>query len=200
MADSSPLTHSTLSDEIEVINAIYGATTVSVTSINDQRTATSLHLEPFEFSFLLSFPSTYPAERPIINGIDILLSSASSDGKTAIRTLRQSLDDVWAADSICLYDLIEHFNEAFYSLEEPSAAVRPPQKMPMPKEQVRIRPIDLIAYQQTVACTACLDEGLKVDMGRLSCGHFYCSDCLHSESTINPSPFICLEASPSFIT
>jgi hypothetical protein len=115
MAESSPPAHSALSDEIVVINAIYGATTISVTSINHQRTATCLHLEPFGFSFLVSFPSAYPAKRPVINGIDILLSSASSDGKAALRALRQSLDDVWTADSICLYDLIEHFNEAFYS-------------------------------------------------------------------------------------
>jgi hypothetical protein len=183
MADSSLLTQSALTDEIDVINAIYGAMTISITSVNDQRTATFLHLEPFEFSFLLSFPSTYPAERPVINGIDILLSSASLNGKAAIRTLRQSLDSVWTVDSTCLYDLIELFSETFYPARELSAATQSSQKSSMLKEQIRIQHIDLDAYQQTVSCTACLDEGLKFDMGRLRCGHFYCSECLHSESS-----------------
>ena len=179
MEDSPAFTNSALIDETEVINAIYGPSTLSITTGNDGLRGL-LHLPPLDYSFLLSFPITYPAAPPVIDGIDMLQAGASTAGKAALSTLRQSLSDIWTPDSTCLYDLIEHFNETSDPAKKPLAATQSSQNIP--KQQVRIRPIDLDACQLTVACTACLDEGLNLDMGRLRCGHFYCGNCLHSES------------------
>ncbi len=172
-----------LDEEIEIINAIYGPSSVVVTSTSESHTATLLRLPSFEFSFLLCFPSTYPAVKPVVGGIDMLLLSSTSNGKAALSTLRQSVDYVFRPDSNCLYELIEHFKESF----EPVREYGPPSKLstplPMPgkhNEQVTIKPIDLSVYQQRVACTACLDDGIQVDMGKLRCGHHYCGDCLQS--------------------
>lgn len=167
------------------MNAIYGSSTVSIASANEYRTAVSLHLEPYNFSFLVSFPDTYPAEPPAIAGIDMLILGTTEKGKRALAGLRSSLELVYKRDSVCLFDLVEHFNDTFRPAEEnrPAAGAKvSPSPRHQLEEQVRIKMIDFASYQKTVTCTACLDVGLAIDLGRLRCGHFFCSDCLQREN------------------
>jgi hypothetical protein len=184
MAECSALTNSTLVNEVEAINAIYGSSTFSITYTNGGLRGL-LRLPSFNFSFLLSFPTTYPAAPPVIDGIDNLLAGATPSGKAALSTFRGSLEHVWVPDSTCVYDLIERFNETFNHTNGLAVAAKPPQKSSttlMAQVQIQIQQIDLGDHQQIMACTACLDQRLKIDMKRLRCGHFYCSDCLHSKS------------------
>ncbi|KIW13634.1 hypothetical protein PV08_08825 [Exophiala spinifera] len=111
------VSNAALADEVEALNSIYGPNTLvvrgdssssaSTTSTLDTTTAV-LQLPDLPFSFLVSFPTDYPANAPpTIVGTQSTGGSGRGEGEAAVTILRDVLGRVWVPDQVCLFDLLE---------------------------------------------------------------------------------------------
>ncbi|KAL1959426.1 hypothetical protein VTO42DRAFT_2229 [Malbranchea cinnamomea] len=120
---SSNLINQELVEEIDAINAIYGPSTITLTStatsssptITTSTTSSSdlpiqttivLRIPEHEHvsSFLLGFDSEYPATPPRVLGT--ASTSSRGEGKRWVEILSHSVASVWIPGSVCLYDAI----------------------------------------------------------------------------------------------
>lgn len=102
------LANSTLADEVEAINSIYGDETLSITSSDQSASHAVLTLPDQPFSFLLTFAPDYPtATLPQINGTASTRSSSIGAGTAAVQVLRDVVGRVWVPGQVCLFDVIE---------------------------------------------------------------------------------------------
>jgi ubiquitin-protein ligase len=113
MTSSSPTSQS-LTEEIEAINAIYGPSTLALSSTSNSTSATSpasttavLALPNTPISFRLSFPSNYPNSPPSIKGTETTHDLQKGEGTWAVGVLRDVLERIWKEGEVCLFDLIE---------------------------------------------------------------------------------------------
>ncbi|OAL71335.1 hypothetical protein A7D00_4236 [Trichophyton violaceum] len=108
-----------LAEEIDAINAIYGPSTITLTSSSPRAELAVKHTIILTIpshetvSFLLGFGSNYPTTPPRVLGP--ASSGARGEGKRYADILADSVARVWTEGSVCLYDLIvdaeERFNE-----------------------------------------------------------------------------------------
>ncbi|EGD88254.1 hypothetical protein H112_04739 [Trichophyton rubrum D6] len=108
-----------LAEEIDAINAIYGPSTITLTSSSPRAELAVKHTIILTIpshetvSFLLGFGSNYPTTPPRVLGP--ASSGARGEGKRYADILADSVERVWTEGSVCLYDLIvdaeERFNE-----------------------------------------------------------------------------------------
>ena len=96
-----------LADEIEVINAIYGESTMKVTSTRTSDVVCLLNLRDQTFSVELCFPASYPAQSPLVTGIDPLWKSQWDRAKRLKATLESVLEDVFVSGQVCMFDALE---------------------------------------------------------------------------------------------
>lgn len=139
--NSTGVTSNALADEIEAINSIYGADTLSlVTSFttsgkktesdetesgNLKTTLLNFPNQPsFSFSFAIAFPPEYPdsGSPPVISAIQSTQSSSKGEGEgtaaAAVEILRDVLARVWAPGQVCLFDVIEEASPLLLDLLE----------------------------------------------------------------------------------
>jgi hypothetical protein len=121
MTTSLTTSNQSLSDELEAINAIYGPSTLwissNITTTEPAPDSTNLVLDlpSTPFSFRLSFPPTYPSDPPEITGTETTGDLSKGSGTSAVGILRDVLGRVWKEGEVCLFDLIE---EASAALED----------------------------------------------------------------------------------
>jgi len=99
--------NSSLNDEIEALNSIYGDSTLTITSDDASNTSAILQLPSQPFSFLLSFPPTYPDTAPTIDGTSSTGNTHRGSASAALAILRSTLGRVYTAGTVCLFDLVE---------------------------------------------------------------------------------------------
>ena len=94
------------SDEIEAVNAIYGAETITVTESTDEAglRRAILQVPGKPFSFTLTLPADYPGRPPHVDGT---ASSAKGAGAAAVSILQGVIGRVWQPGQVCLFDVIE---------------------------------------------------------------------------------------------
>src|SRR5947209_6244368 len=100
------LTNSALADEIEAINSIYGAATLSVTLSCETSIHAILKFPEQAFSFPVTFTLDYPNKPPQINGTQSTRSSSKGEGTAAAQILRDVIARVWLPGQVCLFDVI----------------------------------------------------------------------------------------------
>lgn len=124
-----PLQNEDLAEEIDAINAIYEPSTITLTSTTSTTSSdtnagtdsasnlpisTTIILQIPDhphISFLLGFDDEYPSTPPRVLGP--ASTGSRGEGKKWVDILSESAAGVWAAGSVCLYDLIVEAGERF---------------------------------------------------------------------------------------
>ena len=116
MESASPDLNPAVTDEISVLNSIYGADTVSVTAPTPATPLQTigpitvhLKLPNIPLTLTLSLPPTYPADQPpaVLPTCAALGEHLSKGaGSHAAEVARDLVQDVWHHE-VCLYDLVE---------------------------------------------------------------------------------------------
>ena len=113
-----------LGDELTSINAIFNPDTLAPVSSSDPSQNADRFLEPPDFaavscalrlpsrvsiSLRLTFPASYPEQRPYVSGILTAGSDGTKKGDVARlqELVKSALDKVWVQGEPCVYDLIE---------------------------------------------------------------------------------------------
>lgn len=100
-----------LKSEVEVINSIYGPDTVRPVSAGS--TMYTLYLAQHEVTLRLSFPLEYPNAPPHILGTENTGENVRKGyGKLVLDTARPTLDKVYSAGLVCIYDLLQELEVA----------------------------------------------------------------------------------------
>ena len=173
-------TNPRLADELEAIRSIYGESTVTITSSCERSTAVSLKLLDLDYLFTFSFPAAYPDEPPDVNGVDPLYMGILPKPKKRLRILKSYLDQVYTPGKECLFDLLSGSSQAL-PISEHASKVVTSLDLGAPEFQQIPHLVDVAELLKKATCAACMDELLVVDMARVPCHHFYCSDCLQSK-------------------
>lgn len=96
---------SELEGEIMAVKAIYGG---DILKSADQQNLFILSIPSHPVTLRLRFPSSYPNIRPDIEGTESTGSEAPKGyGSHVLDVARSTLDRVWTAGEVCLYDLIQ---------------------------------------------------------------------------------------------
>ncbi|KAI1809118.1 ribosomal protein S5 domain 2-type protein [Poronia punctata] len=115
-----------LIDEIKAINSIYGEGCLA--SSNNDPSTYVLAPPGASSSFLMTFPSNYPAVSPTINSTNSTGSSGKrGDAARELALLRQALGKVYQPGFVCLFDTIE---ELGHLLKED---IGNPELVPLPQ-------------------------------------------------------------------
>ncbi|KAL9639171.1 MAG: hypothetical protein Q9164_001100 [Protoblastenia rupestris] len=94
-----------LTNEIEAINSIYGENTLHKTN---QEGIYTLSIPSHPVSIRLSLPLTYPHQMPGIVGVERTgADTRKGYGMHVLELALQILREVYTADSVCLFDLIQ---------------------------------------------------------------------------------------------
>lgn len=110
-----------LAEEIEAINAIYGPTTLTLTSNSTaeaDKTLTVLQIPEQPFSFILAFDGSYPDTPPTVRGTQTISGRGKGEGKWAVQVVEEALERVWRKGEVCMFDLIEEVIEALGKSED----------------------------------------------------------------------------------
>ena len=189
-----------LADEFQVIDAIYGQGTITITSTNPHHTSVELRLLGDLHAFLLTFPADYPEQAPSVIGIDSLLLSLQPVVNEAIAYLRVSIFLAYNPGEVCLFDVIEKYRELretrrrlcriTVAERNHAVVVKFDEQMKALAKQIRARlhcsnytrPFSLeqtnIVAAQIIECAVCLDPTFKHYAANLSCKHSFCIECL----------------------
>ncbi len=97
----------TLDDEIAALNSIYGDETVAVTKFSSHETTAVLRAPELPFSFVLTFPLSYPDVPLHVVGTSSTGSGGRGEGEAAVKILREVLGRVYQPGQVCLFDLVE---------------------------------------------------------------------------------------------
>lgn len=110
---------SDLLTEASAINAIYNPSTILPGSSSSSGTRTTYTLTipaADQISLLLSFPATYPALPPTIDGTASVGPHAKKgSGQRVLDLARTVLSEVWREGDVVLYDLVEQLGERLAS-------------------------------------------------------------------------------------
>ena len=172
-----------LADEIEAINAIYGESTLRVTSSRSSDVVCLLNLNSQAFSLELCFPKSYPNDAPKATGIDPLWMSLWDFAKVQKTELDSALQETFKPGQVCLFDTLEAMR-ATSSLQSanPTVNANPGAlSLALTNTWVLMTPDDIDGLKQEQQCAACLDHYMAVDLANLHCKHSYCPDCLQSK-------------------
>ncbi|KAM5458441.1 hypothetical protein MaudCBS49596_000354 [Microsporum audouinii] len=110
-----------LAEEIDAVNAIYGPSTITLTTSSPHPVFAIQHTIILTIpnhetvSFLLGFDAEYPSTLPRVLGP--ASSGSRGEGKKWADTLTESVGRVWTEGSVCLYDLIVDAEERFDELK-----------------------------------------------------------------------------------
>ncbi|EEH40030.1 impact family protein [Paracoccidioides lutzii Pb01] len=124
-----------LAEEIDSVNAIYGSSTIILTSNTSNYFPSGPEQIPLtttivlsipdhsDFSFLIAFDEKYPVTPPRVIGT--ASTSYRGEGEKWLNVLRNSVKKVWQKGFVCLYDVIEDCADRFSEMragefEEPS--------------------------------------------------------------------------------
>lgn len=94
-----------LTNEIEVINSIYGDDTLNAT---DEANTYTLKISCFSFPLKLHFDSDYPSSPPTLLGSDTSGTVIRrEDSSHAVELFKDVLNELFEPSQVCLYDVIE---------------------------------------------------------------------------------------------
>ncbi|KAK3378245.1 ribosomal protein S5 domain 2-type protein [Podospora didyma] len=101
-----------LTDEVEAINSIYGAGSLTQSAAEDEPDIYILHLPGGAVSLRLRFSASYPSEPPAVLGTQ----SSGSTGKRGaasrdLELFRAAVGEVYEPGQVCLFDAIEKVKE-----------------------------------------------------------------------------------------
>jgi putative IMPACT (imprinted ancient) family translation regulator len=105
------VSNAALREEIEAVNAIYGAEVAAGTAgINNDDDDDHVSLRPpgLSISFTLSLSRGYPQSCcPRVDGTKTTGSSGKGKGHNAVKILQETVGKVWTPGAVCLFDLVE---------------------------------------------------------------------------------------------
>ncbi len=194
------VSNSTLADELEVIDAIYGPGTIRLTSSDPIRTFIELRLPGDMHAYIINFPAVYPDQAPSVIGVDSLQLSLRPTVNEGITCLRISFLLAYSPGQVCLFDVIDRYAELSKMRQRldgrqvaernDKAVVEFDEQMKALAERVlaslihlrdtaRI-PTDQVALlaSQIVECAVCLEPVFRHYAANLSCKHSFCVECL----------------------
>lgn len=183
-----------LSAEIGVLTAIYDKPVLVVLDDSSANSVSCLlHIPGTDCSFKLTFPPAYPDECPQLAGLSELQRSTSSVVQRLHTQLLKALSKLFVVGRVCMFDVIESVND---DLQLQARALRPELNsfhnesrsadLDRPTETVhqhsQVQLVDTEVLQSWHTCTICLDNVPLVDLVKLPCNHYFCTDCLNSKS------------------
>jgi hypothetical protein len=182
MASNEPQLNTELEDEVDAVNAIYGESTLTITSFSESYTTCLLKSEDGPFSWEIRFPTSYPAEPPYIVGIDSLWMSIGSKTKLATTKMQQLIDESFTPGQVCMFDVVNVL-QVQARMEVPQNSVQEfvqtsslSTSSKNPPRQLQ----DFADLESLAQCASCLDEYMTVDLVKLPCHHIFCPDCIQS--------------------
>ncbi|KAL9095094.1 MAG: hypothetical protein Q9165_002697 [Trypethelium subeluteriae] len=95
-------------EEIEVINAIYGGSTVTIVSAESIDRQVLINLQPILVDCVVSLPATYPFAPPCLKALPRYQYRDYSEG-----LVQQVLRDVWLEGQVCLFAFIEELRDTW---------------------------------------------------------------------------------------
>lgn len=165
--------NSELHDEIEAINAIYGDSTLSVTTSHISDIFILLNLDDWAYSLELCFPVAYPLQEPRVTGVDALWMASRPMDKVQRSSLERILQQVFTPGSVCVFDALETLRASLgpqsTSLSDPTTADT--QSWDLPIEYLNnVKPPAVIDNLEALSqCAACLEQAKLMDLANLSC-------------------------------
>ncbi|KAK5086165.1 hypothetical protein LTR70_008490 [Exophiala xenobiotica] len=98
-----------LNDEVEALSSIYDSNVLAITEATATGAVSAvLALPNIAYSFIFTFPSSYPDEPPSILGTHHVVASArKGEGEAAASILRDVLGRLFTPGQVCLFDVVE---------------------------------------------------------------------------------------------
>ena len=109
--------NATLSDEVSVLNAIYGEGLIVATFSDQHHTTLSLKLPVFGFSFYVRVLDDYPQSPPDALGVDDLVESTKAEVQQHSVYFGACVRAVHCPEQVCLFDAIEEFETPYLALQ-----------------------------------------------------------------------------------
>ena len=182
--NSHAMLHNALSEEIEVVNAVYGPGTLVVLFVEDTKVRLRLELPTNEpMIFWLDLEHRYPNTIPTIKQAGLTLHQ-SMDRRTQniYLVLFTTLQKVFESGSACLYNLIDDSLSIVaclqgYSFDTALSEVFAPEAT-MEEWQWTHKPfINMTDAIALVECVICCDEFHAYKLILAPCKHDFCLDC-----------------------
>ncbi|KIX08346.1 uncharacterized protein Z518_03002 [Rhinocladiella mackenziei CBS 650.93] len=185
----------TLTEEITVLNAIYGDGSVQATFSDNHHSTISLQLPGLNYAFLLRVLDTYPQSQPTVIGVDDLVASLKPVVQQNVVFFGACVAAVHHSGEVCLFDAIQEFNpilEIQRKYAQSNGDQEKHQEL-MGERSLMVRELAIRARERAtwrpgvgedslfavVDCAACMEPFFRVEMANLVCRHAFCRECLH---------------------
>ena len=168
-----------LLEEIEIVNAIYGTSTMELSSAWSRYMTCILRFLDQAISYVVMFPMSYPHKGPRLKGIEPAWMDSSSRGKERKTALDKAFDETFVSGSVCIFDAIESIRDLLIppeKVEQGTTGVG--ESMDAPAR------VDIGVMQSKQECAACLDELIIPDLAKLGCKHYLCAECMNCEYSV----------------